>query len=105
MIKHANNLQEFNELTQGQTVVVDFFATWCGPCRMLSPVIEDVDKENLLGIDFVKVDVDEVPEAAAKFGVSSIPTLIIFKEGKAVDQLLGYRPKAQLVEDIKKSIE
>lgn len=104
MIKHVNTIEEFNEEIKG-TVLVDFFATWCGPCRMLSPVIEEADKNNELGIDVIKVDVDEVPDAARKFGVQSIPTLIVFKDGKIAKATMGYMNKPQLVDFVKKSIE
>ena len=96
--------KEFNELTEGKTVLVDFFATWCGPCKMLTPVLEEIDRDNLLGMDILKVDVDEVIDVAQKFGIQSIPTLIVFKDGKAVDVMLGYMPKNVLVERVNKSI-
>ena len=105
MITHVNSVQEYNELVEGKTVVVDFFATWCGPCKMLSPVIEQIDKEGLVNCDFVKVDVDDLGELAMKYGINSIPTLIIFKDGQIKETLLGYRPLNQLVETIKKNIE
>ena len=104
MIKHVNTIEEFNEEIKG-TVLVDFFATWCGPCRMLSPVIEEADRNNELGIDVIKVDVDEVPDAARKFGIQSIPTLIVFKDGKIAKVTMGYMNKPQLVDFVKKSIE
>ena len=104
MIKHIENEKEFNELTEGKTVLVDFFATWCGPCKMLTPVLEEIDRDNLLGMDILKVDVDEVIDVAQKFGIQSIPTLIVFKDGKAVDVMLGYMPKNVLVERVNKSI-
>ena len=105
MIYHVENVQEFEELINKPGMVVDFFATWCGPCRMLSPVIEEIDKEGLVKCDFAKVDVDELGEAAARFGINSIPTLIIFKNGEPVQTLVGYRGKLQLVETINKVIE
>lgn len=105
MITHVNSVSEYNELVEGKTIVVDFFATWCGPCRMLSPVIEQIDKEGLVKCDFVKVDVDDLGELAMKYGINSIPTLIIFKDGQIKETLLGYRPLNQLVDAINKNIE
>ncbi len=104
MIKHVNTIEEFNEETKG-TVLVDFFATWCGPCRMLAPVLEQIDEENLIGMDIIKVDVDEVSDAARKYGIQSIPTLIVFKDGHAVNSILGYRPLEDVVSFVKNSIE
>lgn len=76
-------------------VVVDFFATWCGPCKMLAPVFESVSEE-LNDAKFVKVDIDESLELAQKFGISTVPTMMIFKDGKVVDKLVGFMPKESL---------
>ena len=76
-------------------VVVDFFATWCGPCKMLAPVFESVSEE-LNDAKFVKVDIDESLELAQKFGISTVPTKMIFKDGKVVDTLVGFMPKDSL---------
>ncbi|CEN24452.1 thioredoxin [[Clostridium] sordellii] len=76
-------------------VVVDFFATWCGPCKMLAPVFESVSEE-LSNAKFVKVDIDESLELAQKFGISTVPTMMIFKDGKVVDKLVGFMPKESL---------
>jgi thioredoxin 1 len=77
-------------------VLVDFFATWCGPCKMLSPVIEEIAKERT-DIKVFKVDVDEQGELASKFGVYSIPTIISFSGGKQNKKAVGYLPKASLL--------
>ena len=77
-------------------VLVDFWATWCGPCRMLAPIIEEIATEYAGKVKVGKVDVDEQGELAMKFGIASIPTLILFKDGKPVAQSLGYKPKAQI---------
>lgn len=74
-------------------VLVDFFATWCGPCRMLAPVIEEIANENAGKIKVGKVNVDEQPKLAAKYGIESIPTLIVFKNGVATNGALGYMSK------------
>ena len=73
-------------------VLLDFWATWCGPCRMLSPIVDEVAEERS-DIKVGKVNVDEQPELAAEFGVMSIPTLLVFKNGKLVNQSVGARPK------------
>ena len=102
MIIHVNNLSEFNEKIAAGRVLVDFFATWCGPCRMLAPILEEVDERKEAGdLLIVKVDVDEAGEIAAKFGIQSIPTLILFENGKAVKNALGYMPKPQLLNFLK----
>lgn len=87
MIKHSNN-ENFNELVGEGRVLVDFFATWCGPCKMLSLVIEKFDKKNTIPI--IKVDVDECEEVASKYKIFSVPTLIIFENGKEIKRKTGY---------------
>lgn len=77
-------------------VLVDFWATWCGPCRMLAPIVEEIANENAGKIKVGKIDVDQQPELAMQFRVASIPTLMLFREGKVVAQSLGYKPKAQI---------
>ena len=102
MIIHVNNLSEFNEKIASGRVLVDFFATWCGPCRMLAPILEEFDERKEAGeLLIVKVDVDEAGEIAAKYGIQSIPTLILFENGKAVKNALGYMPKPQLLNFLK----
>lgn len=102
MIIHVKDLNEFNEKVASGRVLVDFFATWCGPCKMLSPVLEDIDAKGEAGdLLIVKVDVDEAGEIAARFGVQSIPTLFLFENGKAVKSSLGYMPKPQLLNFLK----
>lgn len=98
------NSNEFNELMDEEAVLVDFFATWCGPCKMLSPVLESVADKMGNRVHIVKVDVDESPELAAKFGVMSVPTMIMFKNGKQVDAFAGYMPEANLISKIEKNL-
>ncbi|MBQ9745333.1 MAG: thioredoxin [Clostridia bacterium] len=74
-------------------VLVDFYATWCGPCRMLAPIVAQIAEENAGKIKVCKIDVDEAPALAAKFGVESIPTLAVFKGGVLTNVALGYMPK------------
>ncbi|MGM8215542.1 thioredoxin [Bacillaceae bacterium W0354] len=95
--------QTFNEEVSEGLVLVDFWATWCGPCKMIAPVLEEVDAEMGDKVKIVKLDVDENQETAQKFGVMSIPTLILFKDGEKVDQAMGYQPKDALVQFINKN--
>ena len=80
--------------------LVDFWATWCGPCRMVAPIVEELASETP-DVTFAKVDVDENPDVAIGLGITSIPTLMLFKNGKLVDKLIGARPK----QDIKQMID
>ena len=96
MLKHIKDSAEFNNETAKGKVLVDFFATWCGPCKMLAPIVEKVDSEHE-DITVLKIDVDEVPDVAAKYGIRSIPTLILFEDGKAVDMKLGYMPEESVL--------
>lgn len=78
------------EVVQSETpVLVDFFAPWCGPCRALAPVLEDLAKVYAGRVKIVKVDVDESPELASRFGIRGVPTLMGFRDGKAVDTVVG----------------
>ncbi|MFH1169872.1 MAG: thioredoxin [Chloroflexota bacterium] len=77
-------------------VLVDFWAAWCGPCRMVAPVVDELADEYDGKVSFVKVDVDQNQKIASQFGIMSIPTLIIFKDGKPVSNIVGFRPKPEL---------
>lgn len=89
------NSQEFNNTIESGVVVVDFFATWCGPCKMLAPVIDELSNE-LDNVNFVKVDIDQSMDLAQKFRIVSVPTLKVFKNGEEVDTLMGFMPKEVL---------
>ena len=94
-----NNFEE-EVLKSDKPVLIDFWATWCGPCRMIAPVIEEIASERS-DIKVGKVNVDDEGELATAFGVSSIPTVVLVKDGKVVAQSVGYRPKEQLLEMLK----
>ena len=101
MIKHIETKQELEELLSKGDVLVDFFATWCGPCKMLSPVLEQLDKEGF-PVQIVKIDTDEATDLAIEYGVQAIPTLLFFSEGKLVNRAMGYQRKDQIVAFCKK---
>lgn len=88
----------FNEevINSDKPVLLDFWASWCGPCRMVAPVLDEIAQERA-DIKVGKINVDEQPELAAKFGVMSIPTLVVMKDGKIVEKTVGTRPKAQIL--------
>lgn len=86
-------------------VLVDFWAAWCGPCRMLSPIIDEIADEMKESVKVYKINVDDEPELAQRFGVMSIPTLVLFKNGDAVEQAIGVQPKDAIEEMIKKHVD
>ena len=91
-------------LDESLPVLVDFWAEWCGPCRMIGPVVEELATEYQGKLKVCKVDVDQAPNTASEYGVMSIPTVAIFKNGKVVDKVVGAVPKASLVEKIEAHI-
>ncbi|MCM3363904.1 thioredoxin [Niallia sp. Sow4_A1] len=102
-ITHATD-QTFQEETGSGVVLVDFWAPWCGPCKMIAPVLEELDGEIGDSVKIVKVDVDENQGSASKFGVMSIPTLLVLKDGEVVDKVVGFQPKEALSELLSKHV-
>jgi len=102
---HVNDLNFASEVLQSNIpVLVDFWATWCGPCRAISPIIEELAKEFSGRVKITKLNVDENPATPGQYGVRGIPTLILFKEGKVLDQIVGSVPKARLKAMIEKGL-
>lgn len=96
MVKKIDGQAFESEAKNAEVAVVDFNATWCGPCRMLSPVLESISEELGDQVSFYAVDVDENPEIAAEYRVQSIPNLVLMKKGTFVDQSIGFKPQAAL---------
>lgn len=96
--------QNFAQQTAEGLVLVDFWAPWCGPCKMIAPVLDEIDGEMGDKVKIVKLNVDENQETAGKYGVMSIPTLLLMKDGNIVDQVVGFQPKEALVGVINKHV-
>lgn len=101
MVKHVNKEEFENLIKQEKIVVVDFFAVWCGPCQMLTPVLEDLSNE-LTEIDVLKIDIDEEQELAISMGIEVVPTVMVFKNGEKRKVLEGLRSKSEFIEEIEK---
>lgn len=99
----AEHLTEanFEEKTANGTVLVDFFATWCGPCKMLSPIVEEIAEQSDGSYTVYKVDIDEAEDIAMDFGIMSVPTLIVFRDGVEAERMIGVQPKAAILEALK----
>ena len=102
---HIGSEEAFNKLMAGDTpVLVDFWATWCGPCRMIAPIVEEIANEYAGKVLVAKVDVDEMGELAQRYRIMNIPTLMLFKQGQLVDKAIGARPKAALEQMLNKAL-
>lgn len=93
------NFKEY--IDSGKPLVLDFWAEWCGPCRMVAPIVEELAEAYKDQVNIGKVDVDENNDVASEFGIRNIPTILYFKDGKLVDKLVGAVPKAQIEEKVK----
>lgn len=92
--------------TKETVFVVDFFATWCGPCQMMNPIIEEIEKDfEGKNVEFVKVDIDAAPDISAEYSVMSVPTFLIMKDGKEVGKFVGAVPKDALVDKINEALK
>ncbi|WP_026255117.1 thioredoxin [Terrisporobacter glycolicus] len=97
-----NNSQFYNKVrTSDKLVVMDFFATWCGPCKMLAPIFESLSDEMSDKVDFAKIDIDRSLEVVEEYKIVSVPTMIMFKNGKEVQRIVGFVPKEQIKSKIK----
>lgn len=104
MVEHlTSDLFDSKVKVADKPVIVDFYAEWCGPCKRLGPIFEELSSE-VEGMDFYKVNVDEASDLAGQFGVQSIPTLILFKNGAVADKIMGLMPKEQLKEVLEQHI-
>ena len=102
-ISHLTD-QNFSSETGSGLVLVDFWAPWCGPCKMIAPVLEELDLDMGDKVKITKLDVDDNPQTAANFGVMSIPTLLVMKNGEVVDKVVGFQPKDALAGVLEKHV-
>ena len=102
-ILEVNDRTFQTEISSG-TVLVDFWAPWCGPCKMIAPVLAEIDQEMGDQLKIAKLNVDDNPETTAQFGVMSIPTLLLIKEGEVVEKIVGFQPKEQLLHHINRHL-
>ncbi len=103
----SENVTELNETTfdevvngSAEPVVVDFWAEWCGPCKMVAPILDEIAVEQAGKVKVTKLNVDEVPAIAQRYGVMSIPTMLVFKDGEVDKRIVGAKPKAQLIDEL-----
>ena len=102
---HIGSEEAFDKLIAGDTpVLVDFWATWCGPCRMIAPIVEEIANQYAGKVLVAKVDVDEMGELAQRYRIMNIPTLMLFKQGQLVDKAIGARPKSALEQMLNKAL-
>lgn len=101
VLKITSENFEQEVLKAAQPVIIDFWASWCGPCKMFSPIVDEFAEENEGKVKVGKVNIDDEPDLASRFGVMSIPTAILFKNGQAVQSMVGVQPKAKLEEMVR----
>ena len=102
---HIGSEAAFDKLIAGETpVLVDFWATWCGPCRMIAPIVEEIANQYADKVVVAKVDVDEMGELAQRYRIMNIPTLMLFRQGQLMDKAIGARPKAALEQMLNKAL-
>lgn len=104
MINLTNENFEKEVISSKKPILVDFWASWCGPCQMIAPIVEEIANELSERIEVGKLNVDEQPEIAIKYDVMSIPTLILFKDGKVVNTIIGYHSKEEILDFINSRI-
>ena len=100
----SDNEWDAEVLSSDTPVLVDFWAPWCGPCKMVAPVVDELAEEYDGKVKFVKLNTDDNIETASKYGIRSIPTLMVFKGGEAVEQVVGFRPKSELKKSLEKAL-
>ncbi len=105
MVQEINkDVFDIEVLNNDSLTVVDFFANWCGPCRKLSPVLEEIERELGNKVKFAKIDTDENLEAAKTYQISGLPTLLVFKNGEVVERMVGLMPKSSIITNIEKHL-
>ena len=101
---HIENKEQFDEIIKEGITLVDFYATWCGPCRMIAPFIEEISEEYEGKINVIKIDVDECANIASLYSINAIPALMIFKDNEVVESNVGFMPKDQIESLINKNL-
>lgn len=105
MVHELTDKNFATEIKSSTPILIDFWAEWCGPCKMLAPVLEEVSKDYTGKLKFAKLDTERYPRIAMEQGISGIPCLIIFKDGKEIDRIIGFSPKPILKQKIEKVLE
>lgn len=104
-MKEVNEAEFEQIIAENRYVLIDFWSTWCGPCKMIAPVLDEIEKEYGDTIAFVKADIDKNDALAQKYGIFTIPNVCLFKDGKLADRVVGFKPKKDLLKFINKQID